>query len=203
MAGTLPTTPKFQTLNIRSNNNTLTTRSMSGRVQAKSLFTQYWSFTASYPVGTRADFGELMAFIVKQKGQYETFTAILPDYSNTQGALTTETLAIDNVGGYSQGNNTLAVDATTNSVPGALKAGDFVNFTNHNKVYMVTEDVDIDISGNGTLKIEPSLIIDVPDGQTIQYNAVQFTCRLSGDAQEFTTGVAGTVKYELDIIEDL
>ena len=206
MSLTLPTTPKFQTLNIKSNTMTFNSRSVSGRVQRKTSDTQYWSFTASYPIGKRSDYGALMAFIVKCRGGFNSFTARLPAYSTTQGSLVqaTNTLLVDNSGGYAIGTTQLAVDVSPGiNITGALKAGDFITFANHNKVYMVVEDLDIDGSGDGTLTIEPPLIASVANDETITYGDVQFTCKLNGDVQEFSAGLGDTIKYEIDIVEDI
>jgi len=206
MSDTLPTTPKFQTLNIENWTETISTQADSGRTQRKTYGPQYWKFTASYALGKRADFAPLMAFIAKQRGAFGAFTAKLPEYSDTQGALNkaTQTLLVDNVGGYAAGTRTLAVDVSPGvNITGALKAGDFINFNGHNKVYMVIEDVDIDGSGNGSLTIEPGLVASVAQDETIVYGDVQFTVRLANDIQEFSAGLANTVRYELDLIEDL
>ena len=207
MSGTLPTSPSFQTLNIKSNTFTSITAPITGRAVRKTQGVQLWSFTASYPADKRSVYAPLMAFIVKQQGQFETFTAKLPEYSDTNGALdkTTQTMLINNAGGYNVGTKALAVSVspTGGVTTGALKAGDFIGFGFHNKVYMLTADLDLDGAGLGTLQIEPGLIDTVANDETVVYGDVQFTCRLSEDIQEFSAGLGNLVRYELDIIEDL
>lgn len=207
MSGTLPTTPGFQTLNIKSNTFTSITAPITGRAVRKTQGVQLWSFTASYPADKRSVYAPLMAFIVKQQGQFETFTAKLPEYSDTNGALdkTTQTMLVNNVSGYAAGTKAIAVDVspTGGVTTGALKAGDYIGFAFHNKVYMLTADCDLNGSGQGTLTFEPGLVASVTNDETVVYGDVQFTCRLAGDVQEFTAGNGDTVRYELDIVEDL
>jgi hypothetical protein len=206
MPGNLPTTPKFQTLNMTNINNTLSTQSDDGRMVRRTTGVQYWKFTAAYPVGRRSDYGALMGFIASQQGEFGSFTATLPEYSTTQGSLVqaTNTLLINNAGGYAVGSKTLNVDVSPGiNITGALKAGDYINFGFHNKVYMLTADLDIDGSGEGLLKIEPGLVATVADDETVVYGDVQFTVRLAGDVQEFSAGLGDTVRYEIDLVEDI
>ena len=206
MSGTLPTTPSFQTLNISSETNTSSTTSVSGRVQRKTQGVQRWSFTASYAPGTRATMAPLMAFITKQQGSFGSFTAKLPVYSDTSGSLVkaTHTMLVNNVGGYPVSTKSIAVDVTPTGVTtGALKAGDFIGFGLHNKVYQLVADCDLNGSGQGTLTFEPGLIATIANDETVVYGDVQFTCKLTRDVQEFSAGMGDQVRYELDIIEDV
>lgn len=206
MSGTLPTTPSFQTLNMKSNTQTSVTVASNYRAQRKTQGNQRFEFTASYPPGTRTTFAPLMGFIAKQQGMFDNFTAVLPEYSNTTGSLdkTTQTLLVDNTGGYDVGTKSIAVDVSPGiNITGALKAGDFIGFAFHNKVYMLTADLDIDGSGNGTLSFEPGLVASIADDETVVYGDVQFTCRLVNDVQEFTASNGDQVRYELDIAEDV
>ena len=196
---TLPTTPSFSTLNLRSNDSTQTTRTTNGRQISRSNDTQFWSFTASYPPMTRAQAGPIMAFIVSQRGQYGTFTVVLPEYGTTAGALTSQSVTV--VNNENAGTKTIEVTSSGLTLTGALKAGDLIKF-DHNKVYMVMSDVDFS-AGSATISIEPGLVAPVSTGETVDYNDVEMTCRLSNDAQEFTTGLANILRYELDVVEDL
>ena len=88
---------------------------------------------------------------------------------------------------------------------GTLKAGDFIKFANHDKVYMVVADQS-DIS-TGSLTIEPPLTTAVSSSD-IQYDIVPFTVYLTNDIQEF--GVVGADKngnalyqFEIDVEEAL
>lgn len=204
MPFTLPSTPGFTTLNLRSNHSTQTTRTVNGRQISRSNDTQFWSFTASYPPLTRSEAGALMAFIVSLKGQYNPFTAVLPDYSSTAGNLVAQ--AVTTVNTEVAGSNVIEVTSSGLTLTDALKAGDLIKFDNasggHNKVYMVMEDVDFS-GGSATINIEPGLVATIASGCTVDYNDVQMTCRLAGDAQEFRSGVGDVIRYELDVVEDL
>ena len=72
MSGTLPTSPAFQSVTIKSNNPNIVTISTSGRRQVKTQQSQFWSFTASYPPLTRSQWAPIAAFVVKQRGSFES-----------------------------------------------------------------------------------------------------------------------------------
>tara|TARA_R110000823_G_scaffold309946_1_gene434557 strand:- start:37 stop:639 length:603 start_codon:yes stop_codon:yes gene_type:complete len=200
MSGTLPTSPAFQSVTIKSNNPNIVTISTSGRRQVKTQQSQFWSFTASYPPLTRSQWAPIAAFVVKQRGSFESFTMILPDYSTTNGAFTSQ--AVTTVNSEALGATAIELSAGSTTQTGALKAGDFVKFVGHNKVYMIVDDVNFS-GGSATMNIEPGLTVAVSSGVAIDYIDVEFTVFLSNDVQEFNTGLASIATYELDMREAL
>ena len=90
---------------------------------------------------------------------------------------------------------------------GTLKAGDFVKFASHTKVYMVVADA-TSSSNASTVTIEPPLISALADNSVVTYDNVSFTVHLTNDIQEF--GVVGADKdgnllyqFEVDVEESL
>ena len=67
MSGAFPiSTAAFQTLGIRSIQNTLISKSISGKKLSRQVDNQRFAFTARIITAKRSDvYGELMAFIVK------------------------------------------------------------------------------------------------------------------------------------------
>jgi hypothetical protein len=199
MAGAFPiSTSKFQSLGIKSIQNTIISKTVSGKKLARQIDGQRWSFTARIITGKRSDvYGELMAFIVKQRSGKENFTILPPEIEDARGTAS------------GTPNGTASAGATSitlgGSGTGTLKAGDFIKFANHDKVYMVVADQS-DIS-TGSLTIEPPLITSV-SSTDIQYDNVPFTVYLINDIQEF--GVVGADKdgnalyqFEFDVEEAL
>ena len=199
MAGAFPiSNSKFQTLGIRSLQNTLMSKSISGKRFARQIDGQRFGFTANIITAKRSDvYGELMAFIMKQRSQKETFTIIPPEISNARG-----TASGTPHGTASAGATSITLGGTGT---GTLKAGDYIKFANHDKVYMVVADQS-DIS-TGTLTIEPPLR-EAVSSSDITYDNVPFTVYLVNQMQEFG-GIGadkdGNVlyKFELDVEESL
>ena len=199
MAGVFPiSNSKFQTLGIKSVQKTLLSKSASGKRYARQIDGQRFLFTANIITSKRSDvYGELMAFIMKQRSSKETFTIVPPEISNARGTAS------------GTPNGTASAGATSitlgGSGTGTLKAGDYIKFANHDKVYMIVEDQS-DIS-TGTITIEPPLR-EAVSSSDITYDSVPFTVYLVNEMQEFG-GIGadkdGNVlyKFELDVEESL
>ena len=199
MSGQLPTTPKAKSANIASEQNTITSVTTSGRIQARQIDGQKFRITLAYPPMTRAEFAPIKAFLMKQRSRLETFTVIPPEL-DAQGSATV-TLRID--GALSAGDTTCSIDSMGNSENGVLKAGDYFKFSTGNKIYMAVEDLNSDAVGVGTLTFEPPLREAVADDATLVYDDVPFTVRLTNDVQEYSIGTTNLYQYELDVIESL
>ena len=193
MSGTFPiSSANFKTLGIKSIQDTILSKTVSGKKLARQIDGQRWAFTASIITAKRSDvYGDLMAFIVKQRSGKESFTIIPPEIEDARGTAS------------GTPNGTASAGATSitigGSATGTLKAGDFIKFANHDKVYMVVAD-QADIS-TGTLTIEPPLVTAV-SSTNIQYDNVPFTVYLTNDVQEFGAVGAdhnGNVLYQFEI----
>ena len=185
-----PTSPTASSIKITSISPTLTSVTHSLKRQARQRGGQRWALELDYPPMTRAEFAPLFAFSVAQKGQYQTFTYQPPIYSDTSGTAT-GTLLVNNASGYSVGDSTVATDGLT----GTLKAGDFIKFACHDKVYMLTAD------GSTTLTIEPPLNATVADDEAVTYNDVPFAVAFVNDSQSFGRGAADLHDFSISLVE--
>ena len=203
MSGAFPiSTSKFETLGIRSIQNTIISKSISGKKLARQVDNQRFGFTARIITAKRTvGYWELMAFIIKQRSGKENFTIIPPEIEDARGNVS-GTVLVNGV--HAVGDTTIDIDGMT----GTLKAGDFVKFASHNKVYMVVADATADGSNEATITIEPPLITALTNDSAVTYDNVPFTVHLINDIQEFGTVGAdkdGNVLYqfELDVEETL
>ena len=201
MSGAFPiSTANFETMGIKSLQDTIISKSLSGKKLSRQIDNQRFGFTASIIVGKRSDiYGELMAFIIKQRSQKENFTIIPPEVEDARGNVSGTVLVN---GTHAIGDTTIDIDAMT----GTLKAGDFVKFASHSKVYMVVADATADGSNEATITIEPPLRTALVDDSVVTYDNVPFTVHLTNDLQEF--GVVGAdgsgnllYKFEIDVEE--
>ena len=195
MSGTYPTSPEFSSVNFNSEQKTITSTTDSGKIFAVQVDGQKFKFSASYPPMTRAEFAPVIAFIMKQRSQKETFQIALPDLKNAKGNIS-GTVLVNGV--HSAGDTTIDVDGMT----GTIKAGDFVKFAGHTKVYMVVADVTAS-AGAATLTIEPPLRSALADDEAVTYDGVEFTVRLTNDVQQFNTSDLDLYRFEVDFIEAL
>jgi len=204
MSGAFPiASSKFSTMGIKSIQTTIISHSDSGKRLARQIDGQKWGFTASIITSTRSSvYGELMAFIVKQRSGKETFTIIPPEIEDARG---NETGSILVNGIHAVADTTIALDGFAGDGAGRFLAGDFIKFNSHSKIYMIVSDV-TSSSNAATVTIEPPLITALANNGAVTYDNVPFTVYLTSDLQEF--GVAGVdkdgnnlYKYELDVEE--
>ena len=206
MSGAFPiSNAKFETLGIKSIQSTIISKSISGKKLSRTIDSQRWAFTISIITSTRSTaYGELMAFIVKQRSGKENFTIIPPELEDARG---NETGSVLVNGNQSAGDTTIAMDGFAGDGAGRFKAGDLIKFASHDKIYMVVTDV-TSSSNAATVTIEPPLIADIANDSAVTYDNVPFTVHLTNDMQSF--GAVGSdkdgnllYKYELDVEETL
>ena len=205
MSGAFPiSTSKFETLGIKSVQNTIISKSISGKKLARQVDNQRFGFTARIITAKRSDvYGELMAFIIKQRSGKENFTIIPPEIEDARGS-ETGTVLVNGV--HAVGDTTIAMDAFAGDGAGRFKAGDFIKFASHNKVYMVVADATADGSNEATITIEPPLTTALANDSSVTYDSVPFTVHMTSDVQEFETGAIDSsgnllFNYEFDVIE--
>lgn len=187
-----PTDPEFASVEITSRHANLRTETRSGRTQVRSLGAQRWAIKGRYNDLKRSEFAPVFAFVMAQKGGVEEFTIVPPVVSSSSGGAVGTMRAN---GAHSAGDATITVDGFS----GVIKAGDFVKFGSHDKVYMVTSDQ----SGAGTLNIQPPLVTAVANDEAVTYNNVPFTVRLENDIQEWSLSGFDRYNFEIDLIEVL
>lgn len=184
-----PTSPAFNAINLESVSPTLTSTAINGRMQSRKIGGQKWTLTASYAVMTRTEFNPVFAFVVSQQGSHGVFTMVPTGIGSTSGTASGTVTTSATVAGLAS--------VTVAGLTGDLKAGDVVKFSGHDKVYMLTADR----SGDGDLSITPALIKAVTSSDTVVYEDVPFTVRLSNDIQGYKVSSGMFYKYEVDFVE--
>ena len=197
MSGALPTSPEFNALSFQDEVNTLISLSDSGRRFARQIDNQRWKFTCRYVNLTRAEFAPIFAFITKQRGSKETFTISPPNLKNALGSETT-TISVN--GAHTAGDNTIAIDGFNADAAGSLKAGDWITFAGHTKVYQVVSDV-TPSSNAATVTIEPPIIEALANNEVVTYDSVAFTVYLTSTVQSYSMGINNLYNYEFDVSE--
>ena len=200
MSGTFPASPIPSSVSISTNQNTIVTTTASGRRQSRQIDGQRFKLRVSFPIMTRTQFAPILAFIVKQRSQMESFQYVPPTIDDALG-VASGVISVN--GAISAGATTCSIDGMANSTSGVFKAGDYFRFTGQAKVYMVMADVSSNGSGQGTLTFEPPLRTNVSDNAVLIYSNVDFTVGLTGDIQEFNISTENYFQYEVDLIEIL
>ena len=201
LSGNFPIGDGFTSANFKQVNRTKRTQTASGRTIRETNATTLWSVKVATPPLTQRVARSIQGFIARCRGGVNEFNIVLPEISYTvETQYKNEVVTVD--GSYSAG--VTAVDVTTGSPvanDGIIRAGDVIKFSNHTKVYMVTEDVITNASGEATVNFEPALMEDVTSSHTIVHDAVPFRMILDLDTQEYVYTTDGYTAFEIEMRE--
>ena len=187
-----PTSPQFMAVNFENKEYNVYAESVTGRPQARGLGGQKWMFSAQYNNMTEASMLPIMAYSTALRGSRTTTTVVLPELSD-QSSGVSGTLTVS--GSHSIGDDTISVTGTS----GIHKAGKFVKFAGHSKVYMITAD----LSGSGTLNIVPPITNSLAGSEGVTYDAVPFTVRLVPGTYKINLGLPNIYTYQVDFMEEI
>ena len=193
----------YSTLDFQSNSNTRMTTSVSGKTHRRKIGAQSWTLKIQSPQMTKADFLADYSFLVQQDGQFGSFTIVPPEIGSTRGTASGTITVVDDSSvspAYNNQKGSSAIGVSGGS--GTLKKGDIIKFSNHDKVYMLTEDVNLDGSTVDTLSLHPPLVTDL-GAATITYNSVPVKVFMDSDQLKFITQTDGTYKYEIVLNEEI
>lgn len=200
MSGAFPTTKNPTVFNFASNRPNSTTYTLSGKRSVKQFAAQYFSFSVQMPPMKQSDFQAFHAFLVKQKGSFDTFTFRYP-LNNLGADKNNASVAVNGV--HAIGDSTIAMDGFTVSTNDVFKAGDLIKFNGHNKVYMVTGDANSSAGGAATISIEPPLQAALANNEDIDTNQPSFTVALVQDDLLYATDASGFFSLSFDVREVL
>ena len=197
MSGTLPTVINPTTVAFHSIQPTRISVSHSLKRQARTNSIQKWALSFGYTVLNRATIMQFYAFLIGQRGQADTFTTILPGHTTPQGSWAGSPV----VGAASQTGTSIAMTGFTASQTGVAKAGDFLKFAGHTKVYMVTADANSAVGGTATLSIQPALLVSPAAGEAITTSSVPFTVSLASDTLDGSIQAGPIYSFNIDMVE--
>ena len=142
----------------------------------------------------------VLAFLLQLRGRRGTFKIGDQDRKTIQGVAT----GTIRVNGASQTGNQVALDGFANSTNNVFKAGDYIQINSY--LYMVTEDVSANGSGEADVKIEPSLrqgIETIADDATVLYSNTKTLFRLDSNETGWDTDQVSKYGISLSATEAL
>lgn len=145
---------------------------------------EYWTATVQLPPMLKDNASQWLSFLLKLRGRRGTFKLGDQDRKTIQGNTTGTVL----VNGASQTGNQIDVDGLGASVTDAFKAGDYIQINSY--LYMITDDVNSNASGEATLNIEPSLrsgLETIADNDTVLYTNTTTLMRLDSNEVAWDT----------------
>jgi hypothetical protein len=125
---------------------------------------QRFGLRFNYAPMTRDKFMPLWAFLVKQAGQYGTFSIALPN-QECRGSLSKPNASTLQTNQATSGNSVQVKNFNANQT-NVVRAGDYFRFLGRTKLYIATADVNSDGTGLATIPCYPN--IDVTIAQDIE-----------------------------------
>lgn len=187
MSGSYPTTPAFRSVAFRSEHTALVDVAQSGKRTARDFGGHRWRFGVDHPRLTADNFWPLYAFLLRQRGRFESFQIVLPDKATPRGVAGGGGIGTPLVNGAAQSGRSLATDGWTANVTAMLKAGDVFKLVSHSKVYVLTADASTNGTGQTTLTFEPALRQSPADNEALTIYSVPFTVMLSDEQLSYET----------------
>jgi hypothetical protein len=145
---------------------------------------EFWSATIKFPPMLKDKASILLGFLLQLRGRRGTFKIGDQDRKTIQGVAT----GTIRVNGASQTGNQVALDGFANSTSNVFLAGDYIQIGSY--LYMVTENVTSNGSGEANVKIEPSLrqgIETIADDATVTYTNTTTLMRLDSNETAWDT----------------
>lgn len=145
---------------------------------------EWWEGEISFRPTKRVDARLIQSFLAELRGKYGTFLYGDPDAIalGRMGAGGTVT-----VNGASQIGNTLVVDGMTVSTNNILMAGDYFQLGTGtaSRLYMATQALNSNGSGQGTITFEPALRSSPADNAAVTVTSPKGLFRLSENAAQW------------------
>jgi hypothetical protein len=197
MSGALPTTQAPSGASLRSVQPSRVSVSHSLKRQVRTVNTQRWTMALSWESLTRPVWAELQGFLLSQRGQAETFTVTVPGLTTPLGTW----LGSPVVNGAGQTGRSINLSGFTINQAKAVRAGDFLKFAGHTKVYMATADAASNASGLATVSIDPVLMVSPGASEVVSSGNIPFTVALASDNLDTSFSLGPNYSLQLDLVE--
>ena len=154
-------------INVTIEQPTLTSTTNALTTQRRSLGAHRIKLEYTYPMMSAEDMQPFVAFFSAMQGQGKSFKLNAPKelINDITHIADSDTHTVTT--SYSTGDREIVVGGFGNSLDTAIKGGNFIQFSNHDKIYVVAADGGSDGSGNCRIRIEPALLENVTSSHTL------------------------------------
>ncbi len=145
---------------------------------------EWWEGEATFRIMRRSDAALVQSFLAELRGKFGTFLYGDPDALALGKIGAGGTITVNGAG---QTGNALIVDGMTVSTNGILKKGDYFQLGTGltSRLYMATQDLNSNGSGQGTLTFEPRLRFSPADNDAVNITAPKGLMRLVSNTAEW------------------
>ena len=189
-------------INFKNNTNNVLNKTLNGKTYVTNFGNSYWSFDIKTVPITRTTWHSDFFDFYDTETTAKNTTFLLPVLNDAAGTVSGVLSVLDDSStapeySVSVGETKIPVSGGS----GTLLAGDLIKFSNHSKVYMLSEDTNLDGSSIDVINITPPLVAGVgpADGSTlvtITYDNVPITVIADDDIIEFKTDTKGYYAFQ-------
>ena len=158
--------PLPQSVSLTSTTQTYSSVSQNLSVETRSRGIQRWEMSLDWAPLSRERAMQVYSFFIGQQGSFDTFQVVLPSPINATAGSQVDS-DVEGPPMVVDSRTTLSrsiIVANFNRSATVMKAGDFFKFSNHEKLYMVTQDLVTNGAGIGTINFTPPIISSVVTG---------------------------------------
>lgn len=153
-----PTTVKPTKISVSIEQPTLVSTTNALTSQRRSLGAHRIQLEYTYPPMDSDEMQPFIAFFNAMQGQAKAFKLNVPKELINDTTHIADTATHNSTGSYAVGVREVTVDNFGNNLSTAIKGGNFIQFSNHDKIYVVAADGGSDGSGNCKIRFEPGLL---------------------------------------------
>lgn len=197
---TFPSIP-FTAINFSSVNPTRVTRSINGREQRLAVGSQRYEMVSNFSRLTQTQQRQLSAFIEEMRGSLTAFDLQLPDYLADSTGNFTGTITV--AANASAGATSVTITSAAAGGVVVLRAGDYIRFSNHTKLYQVKTTVTAAIGDETLALTQPLRSAVVGSTTTITHRDVKMSARFESNNQEFRVDTNQFTDFNLFFVEVL
>lgn len=157
--------PSKISVNIEQPTLTSTTNSLS--TQRRSLGAHRITLEYSYPPMAATDMQPYIAFFSAMQGQGKAFKLNAPKQLINDAVHIADSSTHTVTTSYSPGAREMVVGGFDADLDVAIRGGNFIQFSNHDKIYVVSADGGSDASGNCRIRVEPGLLENITSSTTL------------------------------------
>lgn len=162
-----PTTVKPTKISVSIEQPTLTSTTNALTTQRRTLGVHRISLEYTYPPMSADEMQPFIAFFNAMQGQTKAFNLKVPKELINDSTHIADGSTHTSTGSYGVGVREVTVDNFGNNLTTAIKGGNFIQFSNHDKIYVVAADGGSDVSGNCKIRFEPALLTAITSSHTL------------------------------------
>jgi|TARA_B100000035_G_C20932506_1_gene523678 hypothetical protein len=162
-----PTTTKPSRIQVTIDQPTLVSTTNSLTSQRRSLGAHRIQLEYTYPPMSADEMQPFIAFFNAMQGQGKAFKLNVPKELINDTTHIADSSTHTSTGSYAVGVREVTVDGFGNNLTTAIKGGNFIQFSNHDKIYVVAADGGSDGSGNCKIRFEPALLTAITSSETL------------------------------------